>query len=64
LRDAVRYQVPPLTTLRTLLAASVCSAVFDGQLLFRRDVPPPDRVVDLIRGRLRVHAVGAAPADD
>lgn len=58
-RDAVRYRVPALTALQSVLSAGVCSAVFDGQLLFRRELPPVERVLELIRGRRRVARVGA-----
>ena len=60
-RDAFRYRVPALTAARSLLSASVCSALFDGQLLFRREVPPVAQVLDLIRGRWEIAAVGAPP---
>lgn len=60
-RDALRYRVPALTALQSVLSASVCSALFDGQLLFRREVPPVDRVLELIRGRWEIAAVGAPP---
>lgn len=59
-RDAVRYRVPALTAVQSVLSVGVCSAVFDGQLLFRRELPPVGRVLELIRGRRRVVRVGAA----
>ena len=58
IRDAVRYRVPALTAVQSLVAAGVCSAVFDGQLLFRREIPPVDRVLALMAGRMEIHAVG------
>lgn len=64
LRDAVRYRVPALTAAQSILAAGVCSAVFDGQLLFRREIPPVDRVLGLMAGRMEIHAVGGAGRHD
>jgi hypothetical protein len=60
LRDAIRYRVPALTALRAVLAAGVSTGIFDGQLLFGGTVPPPAEVIEQIRGRMRVHRVGAA----
>jgi hypothetical protein len=61
LGDAVRYSVPALTALRTVLSAGASTGIFDGQVLFRGEVPDPGEVVERIRGRMRVHRVGAAP---
>lgn len=58
-RDAFRYRVPALTALGTALSASISTGIFDGQILFRGEVPTPEAVVERIRGRLQVHHVGA-----
>jgi len=62
IRDAVRHRVPPLTVLRSILAANLTTGVLDGQLLFAPPLPSPASVVDLIAGRLSIDYVGSASA--
>jgi hypothetical protein len=38
----------------------VCSAIFDGQLLFERHLPAVESVLELIRGRMEIVRVGEA----
>jgi hypothetical protein len=59
--DMVRYSVPVLTALRTVLSAGASTGIFDGQVLFRGEVPESREVVERIRGLMHVHRVGAAP---
>lgn len=61
LRDSLRYRVPLLTALQAAASAGVATAIFDGQLLFRGEVPPAAQVVEQIRGRLHVYRVGEPP---
>lgn len=58
IRDAIRNRVPFATTVRALLSASLSSAVFDGQVLYCREIPPPAEVVERISGRLTIDHVG------
>lgn len=62
IRDAFRYHVPAMTAVQSMFSASVCSAVFDGQLLFRRELPPVEQVLHLIRGRMAIARVGLGSA--
>ncbi len=58
IRDAIRNGVPLGTMLRAILSASLSSAVFDGQLLYSREVPAPAEVVERIGGRMTIDRVG------
>jgi hypothetical protein len=58
IRDAVRNRVPFLTMVRALMSASLCTGIFDGQLLYSRDIPPPAEVVERIGGRMTIDHVG------
>lgn len=58
-RDAMRFGVPWLDAARAMFSTSLSTAVFDGQLLYRGEIPTPGQVVDLVRSCLQIDRVGA-----
>lgn len=61
-RDAVRFHVPWLTAIQSMGASSLSTGIFDGQVLYSRQIPAPAEVVELIRHRMRVDRVGELAA--